>query len=114
MLFSFHHFGFVARAQSYSREVFTGGNGYTSAPHSLMKVSPSAPAFVEEAVQRVAVRIPPLTSSTSCSLKARAPRRSNTLFWSFIAFISFRDFGSINGPGLQKSFRLRWTQPKNI
>jgi hypothetical protein len=62
--------------------------GYTSAPHSLMKVSPSAP-FVAEAVQRVAVRIPPLTNSTSCSLRARAPRRSNTLFWSFMVFSPF-------------------------
>jgi hypothetical protein len=90
-------------------------NGYTSAPHSLLKVSPSRLPFAEVgAVQRVAVRIPPPTISTSCSLKARAPRRSNTLFWLFIAFISFRGFGPIDGPGLQKSFRLRWAQPKNI
>src|SRR6478752_1907691 len=80
-----------------------GGNAYTSAPHSLMKVSPSALAFLEVgAVQRVAVRIPPPTCSTSCSLKARAPRRSNTRFRSFIVLSPFRDFGQIDGPSFTK------------
>jgi hypothetical protein len=80
-----------------------GESGYTSAPHSLLKVSPSALAFLEVgAVQRVAVRIPPPTCSTSCSLKARAPRRSNTRFRSFIVLSPFRDFGQIDGPSLTK------------
>src|SRR6478752_9748412 len=80
-----------------------GGNAYTSAPHSLMKVSPSALACFEVgAVQRVAVRIPPPTCSTSCSLKARAPRRSNTLFRSFILLSPLVILGPAMAQAMQK------------
>jgi hypothetical protein len=89
--------GSVERARVRQKK-FSRRECYTSAPHSLLKVSPSALAFFEVgAVQSVAVRTPPPTCSTSCSLKARAPLRANTLFWSFM-FFSLPLLGPLRGP----------------
>src|SRR6185437_14376274 len=101
MVFLLSSIGLLERPKLFKRS-FHGGNGYWSGlPHSLWNVSPSSvPAAAS--VHAVNVLSPPDTIATSCSFKSRAPRRSNTLFWSFMLF-SFHHFGSVErAQALQK------------
>src|ERR1051326_6038302 len=78
--FSFHDLDPMDGSKGLHTVVQTG-------PHSPMEASPSLLGHVAVGtVQAVSVFSPPLTLSTSCSVKARAPRRISTLFWSFIHF----------------------------
>jgi hypothetical protein len=56
-------------------------------------------------VQAVRVVRPPLTFLVSSRSNSRAPRRTNTLLWSFILVLLVRHFGSIErAQALQKQF----------
>jgi hypothetical protein len=65
-------------------------------------------------VQSEKVMKPPLTRADSVGVNSRAPRRINTLFWSFM-FFSFHHFGSVYGPkALQKGFAGQPTSGEEV